>query len=200
MTPRTKPARYWAVFIYVDILNVLPIRQTIMAIIKILEKDDINDIAQKIYESYEEKTGSVPEWVKAMAHRPEILKEFTELFKSIMGDGELEGYLKWKIAYIVSETLKCSFCVSVTEGMLKKLGADDEMMESIKQMQNLPEDEGEILALTKDVTEDGYMDNPEVMDTLKEKLNEAQLVEMVSVVGLFNYINRFNNTFGILPK
>jgi len=171
-----------------------------MAIIKILEKNDVNEVAQNIYESYEEKTGSVPEWVKVMAHRPEILKEFTELFKSVMGEGELEIYLKWKIAYIVSETLKCSFCVSVTEGMLKKLGADEEMMKSVRHMQDLPEDESEILALSRDITEDGYMDKPDSLDKLKEKLSEGQLVELISVVGLFNYINRFNNTFGILPK
>ena len=34
----------------------------------------------------------------------------------------------------------------------------------------------------------------------KVSFDEAQLVEIVSVIGLFNYINRFNNTFAILPE
>ncbi len=35
---------------------------------------------------------------------------------------------------------------------------------------------------------------------IKKKMSVAELVEVVSVIGLFNYINRFNNTFAILPK
>ncbi len=170
-----------------------------MAIIKSLDKDQTNEIAQKIYSDFEEQAGSVPEWVKVMAHKPEILKEFTELFKTVMNTGELEPYLKWKIAYVVSETLKCEFCVSVTVSMLKKMGATDDLLSDIKEMKNLKEGEKEILELVKDVTEDGHLDNPEIMDKLKDKLSEAELVEVVSVIGLFNYINRFNNAFIILP-
>ncbi len=170
-----------------------------MAIIKSLEKDQIDEIARKVYENFEEQTGSVPEWVKVMAHQPEILKEFTELFKVIMGQGEVETYLKWKIAYVISETLKCKFCVSVTISMLKKLGASDNLLSNIKEVQDLPEEEKEILELVKDITLDGHLDKPKILDKLKEKLTEAQMVEIVSVIGLFNYINRFNNAFIILP-
>ena len=164
-----------------------------MAIIKTLEKEEVSEIAQSVYESFGE---SVPEWAKVMAHRPEILKEFTGLFTSIMNQGSIEPDLKWKIAYVVSETLKCKFCVSVTVKMLKKLGADENLLNDIK---NLKGQEKDILELVKDLTLDGYIDNPEVLEKLKQKLTEPQMVEIVSVVGLFNYINRFNNTFAILP-
>jgi len=170
-----------------------------MAIIKPLEKNEVSEVAKKIYEEYENQSGSVPEWVKVMAYRPEILKEFNELFKVIMGKGKVDDYLKWKIAYVVSETLKCKFCVSVTIRMLKKFGADDGLLANIKEAQNLPEKEKEILELVKDVTLDGHLDRPEILDKLKEKLSEEEMVEIVSVIGLFNYINRFNNTFIILP-
>lgn len=171
-----------------------------MAIISLLEKDQIEDIIKETYENFEKSSGKVPEWVKAMAHCPEILKEFTELFKTIMKEDKVEPYLKWKIAYTVSQTLKCPFCVDVTTKMLKKLGASDKMMEEIKSTEGLPQEEKEILELVKDVTLDGYIDNPEILNKLKEKLNEAEMVEIVSVIGLFNYINRFNNTFAILPE
>jgi len=171
-----------------------------MAIISLLEKDQIEEVIKETYENFEKSSGKVPEWVKVMAHCPEILKEFTELFKVIMKEDKVEPYLKWKIAYTVSETLKCPFCVDVTIKMLKKLGASDEMIENIKQTQNLPQEEKEILELVKDVTLDGHLDKPEILNNLKEKLDEAQMVEIVSVIGLFNYINRFNNTFAILPE
>jgi len=168
-----------------------------MSLIPSLEKDQVEAIAKEVYENFEKETGKAPEWVKVMAHRPEILKEFVELFKSIMGKGEIAPVLKWKIALVVSQTLKCPFCVDVSEKMLKKLGASDEVIKKIK---TLSIEESEILELVKDVTLDGHLDHPELFEKLRAKFNEAQIVEIISVMGLFNYINRFNNTLAILPE
>jgi len=171
-----------------------------MALLPSLEKNQVSDIAKAVYERFEEETGGVPEWVKVMAHRPEILKEFVELFKVIMGEGKIERLLKWKIALVVSQTLKCPFCVDVSEKMLNKLGATEEIIEKIKAKDALPSEEKEILELVKDVTLDGHLDNPEIFEKLKEKFTPEQIIEIISVMGLFNYINRFNNTLAILPE
>ena len=168
-----------------------------MALISSLEKNQIEKIVKPVYEKFEKETGKVPEWVKVMAHSPKILKEFTELFKTIMGESEIEPFLKWKIALVVSKTLKCPFCVDVTEKMLKKLGASEEIIKGIEELSG---EEKEVLELVKDVTLDGHLDRPELFEKLKEKFNEAQIVEIISVMGLFNYINRFNNTLGVLPE
>jgi uncharacterized peroxidase-related enzyme len=167
-----------------------------MALISSLEKNQVSEIAKEVYERFERETGKVPEWVKVMAHRPEILKEFVELFKAIMGEGEIEPLLKWKIALVVSQTLKCPFCVDVSEKMLRKMGCDEEALNKIKELSS---EEKEILELVKDVTLDGHLDRPELFDRLKEKFNEAQIVEIICVMGFFNFINRFNNTLAILP-
>ena len=171
-----------------------------MALLPALEKDEVKDIAKEVFEKFEKETGKVPEWVKVMAHRPEILKEFVELFRAIMKEGEIEPFLKWKIAYVVSQSLKCPFCLDVTEKMLKKFGATDEIIEKIKEIKELPERERETLELVRDVTLDGHLDNPEIFERLKEKFTPSQIVEIISVMGLFNYINRFNNTLAILPE
>lgn len=168
-----------------------------MALISSLDKNQIEKMIKEIYEEFEKDAGKVPEWVKVMAHRPEILKEFTELFKVIMGEGKIEPLLKWKIALVVSKTLKCPFCIDVTEKMLKKLGASEEITKEIKKMSDKNK---EILELVKDVTLDGHLDQPELFEKLKEKFSETQIIEIISVMGLFNYINRFNNTLVILPE
>ena len=168
-----------------------------MALISSLEKNQVGEVVKEIYEEYEKEGKKVPEWIKVMAHRPEILKEFTELFKTIMGEGKIEPFLKWEIALVVSKTLKCPFCVDVTEKMLKRLGANEEIM---KEMEGLSETEKEILELVEDVTLDGHLDKPELFKKLNEKFDKAQIVEIISVMGLFNYINRFNNTLAILPE
>ena len=171
-----------------------------MALLPSLEKNEVEEIAKEIYEKFEKETGKVPEWVKVMAHRPEILKEFVELFKAIMGKGTIEPLLKWKIAYVVSQTLKCPFCLDVSEKMLKKFGAEDDVIQKIKTGEISSPEEKEILELVKDVTLDGHLDQPEIFEKLKEKFTPAQIIEIISVMGLFNYINRFNNTLAVLPE
>ena len=167
-----------------------------MALISNLEKDQVSDIVKVVYDSFEKSSGSVPEWVKVMAHRPEILKEFVELFGVIMKQGEIKPALKWKIALTVSQTLKCRFCVDVTEKMLQKFGASEKASQDTEKT----EEETKILDLVEDITLDGHLDKPELFQHLKEKFNEAEIVEIISVIGLFNYINRFNNTLAILPE
>ena len=170
-----------------------------MAIISSLEKDQIDEIAKPVYEKFEKDTGKVPEWVKVMAHNPKVVKEFTELFKVIMREGYIEPLLRWKIAYTVSQTLRCPFCVDVTGKMLKSLGASGEVLEKLRQGKDLSEEEKGVLDLVKEVTKKATCD-PELFKRLKEKFSEKELVEIVSIIGLFNYINRFNNTFCILPE
>ena len=178
-------------FLIIKIIN------KIMAIISSLGKNQASDIAKVIYGSFEKKTGSTPEWVKVMAHCPNILKEFTELFGVVMKEGKISLNLKWKIALTVSRMLKCPFCVDVTEKMLKKLGAKEEI---IKNPTGDNVVEKDVLELVKDITDDAHVEQVETFKKLRDIFSEAQIIEIISVVGLFNYINRFNNTLGILPE
>lgn len=171
-----------------------------MALVSSIQKENIDEKALPVYERFEEDTGSVPEWAKVMANRPNILKEFTELFKSVMGEGEIEVNLKWKMAYTISHALKCPFCVDVTTKMMIKFGANEQDVEDIREMRNLSQEEEDILKLAKDITNNANVDDPETFARLKEKMSDSQIVELISVIGLFNYINRFNNALGILPE
>jgi len=171
-----------------------------MALISSVEKEQASDIAKEIYQKFEEEAGKVPEWVKVMAHRPEILKEFVELFNVTMKQGVIDPLLKWKIAYTVSQTLKCPFCLDVSEKMLKKFGASEETIEKIKSLEGETQTEKETLELIKDVTLDGHLDNPELFEKFRQRFSEPEIIEIISVMGLFNFINRFNNTLAILPE
>jgi len=172
-----------------------------MSFLSPLEKDQVSEITKKVYEQFEKTTGKVPEWIKVMAYKPEILKEFVELFEVIMKKkSEIEPVLKWKIALVVSQTLKCPFCVDVSEKMLKTMGLREEIIEKIKRGEGESETEKEILELIKDVTLDGHLDKPELFEKLKEKFTPSQIIEIISIMGFFNYINRFNNTLAILPE
>jgi len=90
--------------------------------------------------------------------------------------------------------------VDVTTAMLKKLGATDKEIEEAKDLKNLTSKEKEIMEMVKEVTEKANICTPELFEKIKKDFSEPEIVELVSIIGLFNYINRFNNTFCILPE
>ena len=81
--------------------------------------------------------------------------------------------------------------------MLKKLGANEETIKS-PSGDNITEEK--VLEIVKDVTDDAHVNQVETFEKLRNIFSEAQIVEIISVIGLFNYINRFNNTLCILPE
>ncbi len=171
-----------------------------MATISSLEKNQIDEIIKEIYEEFENKGKKVPEWMKVMAHCPKILKEFKELFGVIMKNDKIEPNLKWKIAFVVSQALRCEFCVDVTSKMLKTMGVDEEELDKIKDMNGLSEEEKILFGLVKEITETGNICNPAPFEIMKKTRSEAEIVEIISIIGLFNYINRFNNSLCVLPE
>ena len=171
-----------------------------MAIIPPLEENQAEEPAKMIYKKFEGKTGKVPEWAKVMAYQPRILKEFSELFDVIMSNHSLEPFMKWKIACVVSNTLKCKFCVDVTEKMLKSFGASEDVLEKIKKGEGETEKDRDLLELIKEVTLEAHVCKPELYKKIEKEFSHQEIVEIISIIGLFNYINRFNNTFCILPE
>ena len=49
------------------------------------------------------------------------------------------------------------------------------------------------LTLAERMTTDAHGVDEEVWATLREHYDEGQIVELASVIGLFNYLNRFND-------
>ena len=170
--------------------------------VKIVADDEASDIARQVFQNFIDKKGGVPSWARVMAHRPEILEIFSQLLSVTMGPGLVEQDNKWKCAYAVSHINKCQYCIGVVEGMLGKLGVDPENIEKIVtgEKANLKPDEQIAVRYAEAVTKDAVGVAPEIFEELKEHYNEAQIVELTSAIGLFNYINRFNDALGVLPE
>lgn len=170
--------------------------------VKIVTDDEVSGVAQQVFQDFIDKKGGVPSWARIMAHRPEILENFSQLLSIIMGPGLVEQDNKWKCAYAVSHINKCQYCIGVVEGMLGKLGVDPENIKEVStgEKANLKPDELAAVRYAEAVTKDAVSISPEIFEELKKHYNEAQIVEITSAIGLFNYINRFNDALGVLPE
>ena len=170
--------------------------------IETVNDDEAAGVAKQVFQNFIDKKGGVPAWARVMAHRPEILESFSGLLSVIMGPGLVEQDNKWKCAYTVSHINKCQYCIGVVEGMLSKLGVDPENIKEVVtgEKANLKSDEQAAVRYAEAVTKDAVNIPSEIFEELKDHYNEAQIVEITSAVGLFNYINRFNDALEVLPE
>ncbi len=167
-------------------------------VVKMVGDDEVEGKAKEIFEKMEESTGQVPKWMRVMANCDDSLVGFFSLFKSLMDDAPTDKLLKWKVAFVVSELNKCHYCVSVTKKQLDTLGITEDELENIEKVCN----DKECLAIdyAKAVNNEAYKISDDLMLKMKENFTDQQIVEITSVVGLFNYINRFNDALRVFPE
>ncbi len=167
-------------------------------IVHLVTDDEVKGQAKELFEQIKNSTGKVPKWMRVMANCEDTLVGFFTLFKSVMDNAPADELLKWKIAYVVSEMNKCEFCVDVTVAKLSSLGLNKEDMENIEKVCN--EKECVAIDYARATAEHAYKIDPELIKKMKENFSDEQIVEITSVIGLFSYINRFNDALKVLPE
>ncbi len=167
-------------------------------IVGLVSDEEISGPAKEIFEVMEKKAGKVPKWMRVMANCEDTLTGFFSLFKSLMDDAPTNKLLKWKIAFVVSELNKCEYCVSVSRSQLSILGLEEKDLKNIEKVCGSKE----CLAIeyAKAVNSAAYKIDDELIKKMKENFNDQQIVEITSVVGLFNFINRFNDALRVFPE
>jgi uncharacterized peroxidase-related enzyme len=166
-------------------------------LVHLVSDEQVQGPAREIFEQYKTQGKAVPKWVRVMANNPDILSYFYKMFKATMDNAPLPKILKWKVAEVVSNLNECAFCLDVTHSQLKQFGLSNEQIEKIEET----DDQKEKIAMefAKAATKEAYKIDPEIIGKIKENFNDSELVELAAVIGLFNYINRFNDSLGVLP-
>jgi uncharacterized peroxidase-related enzyme len=166
-------------------------------LVNMVMDDEAKGKVKELYEQLKESSGQVPKWMRVMANNEDVLVGFFSMFKAIMDDAPVDKMLKWKIAYVVSEMNKCEFCVSVSKKMLTGMGMSEEEMGKLEE--DLNEKEQVAMDYAKAATEHAYNIDEAIFDKMKQHYSDEEIVEITSVVGLFAFINRFNDSLGVLP-
>ena len=174
----------------------------INARVKFIKDEEANGDIKELFQRTKDKSGDVPKWMRVMANRPAILDLFEKLFSVTMGPGLVEQDNKWKMAYRISKLNKCQLCIGIVENQLKKMGVSKEDMDEVvnHEKTKMKPDEKIAVKYAEKVTEDATKVDDEFFKELKKYYNDAQIVELTSVIGLFNYVNRFNDSLRVVPE
>lgn len=163
-----------------------------------IENDD--KAFQDLIQFFNETLGFCPNSVKTMYHRPEIAYAFIALNKAVMENkGRVTSALKRMIGYISSNVAGCRYCQAHTIRAAERYGAELEKMENIWEFKTHPAfTESERIALEFALVSSSFPNN--VNDTIAEKLrlhwNDGEIVEILGVISLFGFLNRWNDSMG----
>jgi uncharacterized peroxidase-related enzyme len=155
---------------------------------------------KKLAEFFNETLGFCPNSVLTMQHRPAISKAFINLNKAVMqNDGGVTSALKRMIAWVSSNATGCRYCQAHAIRAAERYGAEQEQLDHIWEYRTHPAfSEAERAALDFSLAA-SQIPNA-VDDNLKNELykywNEGEIVEMLGVISLFGYLNRWNDSMG----
>jgi len=152
---------------------------------------DVADLARKF-------SGYMPTSLRIMARKPALLRAFSGLVTVVMREpGEIPAELKWLVAHAVSASAGCRYCQAHTAANSAKAGLPVAKIEALMDYEtNALYSSAERAAVALALAA-GRVPNEATrvhFDALRPHFSDGGIVEIVAVISLFGWLNRWNDT------
>ena len=147
---------------------------------------------------FNETLGFCPNSVLTMQRRPEIARAFINLNKAVMlNAGRVTSEQKRLIGYLASYAAGCRYCQAHTGLAAQRYGASDERIAEIWNYERsdlyTPGEKAAFdLALAASQVPNAVDDA--LAERLREHWSDEEIVEILGVIALFGYLNRWNDS------
>jgi uncharacterized peroxidase-related enzyme len=159
-----------------------------------------NPKVKELAKVFNETLGFCPNSVLTMQIRPEIAESFINLNKAVMKNhGKVTSALKRLIAYVSSNATGCRYCQAHAIRAAERYGAEQEQLDNVWEYKTHSAfSDAERAALDFSVAASIIPNNvnKEIQDNLHKYWNDGEIVEMLGVISLFGYLNRWNDSMG----
>ena len=170
-----------------------------MPLVPPLSPDHNAEVAE-LARFFNETLGFCPNSVLTMQRRPAIAKAFINLNKAVMENhGRVTSDLKRLIGYVASMTAGCQYCQAHTIRAAERYGASEEKMHHIWEFNSHPVFSGAERAALNFAIAASTVPNAvdeSIAKALHQHWDEGEIVEILGVVSLFGYLNRWNDSMG----
>jgi len=144
--------------------------------------------------------GFIPNAMLIMQHRPKILHAFIQIAAAVSDPetSEVDTSFKRLIALVASHAAGCQYCMSHNAAIAHGAGVNDAKLDALWEYRTNPlYSEAERVALDVALAAGGVPNDvtDEMFSKLREHWNDGQIVEIVSMIALFGFLNRWNDTF-----
>lgn len=170
-----------------------------MSLIPPLPSDHDLEVAE-LAKFFNETLGFCPNSVLTMQRRPAIAKAFIGLNKAVMENkGRVTSDFKRLIGYLASYTAGCQYCQAHTIRAAERYGASDNQLRHVWEYRTHPAfSPAERAALDFAVAASAQPNSVDesIASTLRQHWDEGEIVEILGVIALFGYLNRWNDSMG----
>jgi uncharacterized peroxidase-related enzyme len=132
-----------------------------------------------------------------MAHWPELTQAFVGLGATILHSGEPDPGLKQMIAFAVSNAAGCRYCQAHTAQTAQHHNVSAEKIQAVFEFESsdlFPDQEKAALRVAVHAGMVPNAVDTEHMSELSEHFSDKQAIEVVAVISLFGFLNRWNDT------
>lgn len=168
-----------------------------MPLVKPLSPDANEEVAE-LARFFNETLGFCPNSVLTMQHRPEIAKAFISLNMAVMNNkGRVTSALKRLVGYVSSNAAGCRYCQAHTIRAAERYGAEAEQLENVWEYRTHPAfNDAERAALDFSIAASSIPNavDDDIQARLHEHWDEGEIVELLGVIALFGYLNRWNDS------
>ena len=155
---------------------------------------------QELVTFFNETLGFCPNSVLTMQKKPHLAQAFVNLNKAVMDNaGSISSEFKRIIAYISSNTAGCRYCQAHTIRAAERYGGEKERLEQAWNFENsslFSEAEKVALRFTIAASSVPVSTSQELEELLQQHWNETDILEIMIVIALFGYLNRWNDVMG----
>tara|TARA_R110002124_G_scaffold147630_1_gene312989 strand:+ start:65800 stop:66435 length:636 start_codon:yes stop_codon:yes gene_type:complete len=177
----------------------LSLEITLMPLVRPLASDENEEVVE-LARFFNETLGFCPNSVLTMQRRPAIAKAFINLNMAVMAnDGRVNAEQKRLIGYITSANTGCRYCEAHTILAAQRYGGTDERLENIwnfraSTLYTAAEKAAFEFALAASSVPNAVDDN--IAKALHNYWDDGEIVEILAVISLFGYLNRWNDSMG----
>lgn len=164
-----------------------------------LSAEDLDADTRAMLDNALELMGFVPNDALIMARHPALIKAMWGLVSAVYGPGKVDNGLKRLVGEATSKAAGCFYCSVHAAHGAREQGVSAEKIAAVWSFADSPlftdaERAAINLALKAGVipneTEDGDF------DWLRQHFSEDEITEIVAVIAMFGFLNRWNSTLG----
>ncbi|MDH3621599.1 MAG: carboxymuconolactone decarboxylase family protein [Gammaproteobacteria bacterium] len=168
-----------------------------MSRISPLHPDDLPSEQKAAVQEAEELLGFVANDALIMARNPPLADAVGGLVRAVYAPGSVDPGFKRLIGLVTSAAAGCRYCMGHTAFTSQRHGIDEDKLAAVWGFEQSPlfsesEKAALRLALLAGQTPNGVTD--ESWAELAEHFDEAAQLEIVAVIAMFGFLNRWNST------
>lgn len=156
--------------------------------------------AQEMATFYQETLGFTPNSLFTMMHRPRIANAFVEMNQAVMENkGRVTSALKRQLAYFSSKTAGCRYCEAHAIRAAVRYGSEEDKLNHIWDYKTYPaftDGERAVFDFAIAASQIPNAVTDEIASALRAHWDDGEIVEILGVIALFGYLNRWNDSMG----